>query len=568
MKLPARLFRWRGYANGPEVATFRIAKGYCTPDGKLEEHVEAALTDLPFGVDHTMCFVGVGDHGGGPTEEMIEWVRSHRESFPGTRLAFSSPDNFFRATRPSLARLPLVVGELQMHAVGCYSVHRPVKVSLRNAEHRLAQAETVLKGRKSSVEDRRQLDIAWKRVCFHHFHDTLGGTCLPTAYVEVQAQLGQALAIADEVSALTLRREIISLPSSPHQRLIFFNASELPYDDYVEVEPWLEWTKWDKAWEIIDETGRAVRYQVMEAESAGGLETRLLFRIKAEPSVMRTFRIVRGTGRKPGRLSGFTCTANSFHAKGGPSVQLGNAGSMSLPGLRQLPLPELTLCEDHTDTWSHGIDRYERKNVSEVTWESPFLQDEGPLMASLIQKGRMGQSRVQAEWRLHDGCSWIDLRLRVLWNEERRLLKLDWSFPEAILHREDGILGGSLVRSTDGRELPLRDWTLLRWKKGGMAVITPDVFACDCTSTRLGLTLLRGCVLACHEPNPGTHARAVYSDRGEHAFRFRFLAAGKITAAELDALAFAQQRPLLSATSTRGMPTRALRAHFHPLPAK
>ena len=567
LALPARLFRWRGYADGPEVVTFRIAKAYCTPDGKLEEHVAASLTELPEGVDHTMCFVGVGDHGGGPTEEMVAWIREHRDAFPGARLVFSSPERFFRAVRPSLARLPLVVGELQQHAVGCYSVHRPVKVALRRAEHRLAQAEAIGKGKGMPVEDRRALDVAWNRVCFHHFHDTLGGTCLPSAYVDVEAQLGQAYAIADEVSAFALRRRIIALPGDTNQRLAFFNASEKPFDDYVEVEPWLEWTKWNPEWRLLDEKGEVVPSQVMEAESAGANESRLLFRVTAAPGALRLFRIERKAGRLPKPAARLSCGPEALEAKGGPSLRLGASGGITFPGLAGLPLPVLSLSDEETDTWSHGIDRYARGNESPAEWEEAALLDAGPLMASLIQKGRIGRSPVRAEWRLYAGQPWVDLRLRVLWSEERRLLKLDWHLPKSIAHREDGIPGGSLVRPVDGRELPLRDWTRLRWGKGGVAVLAPDVFAADVVPRRLGLTLLRSCVLACHEPNPGTHARAVFSDRGEHVFRFRFLAAGKLSAADLDAFAFAMQRTPLFATSTRGMKARALRAEYQPAKA-
>ncbi len=102
-KLPARLFRWRGYANGPEVTTFRIAEGYCTPEGFTEEHIRTAASERPRGVFHTMCFIGIGDHGGGPTEEMIEWCRAHRHSIPGLELVFSSPAKFYEAINPELS---------------------------------------------------------------------------------------------------------------------------------------------------------------------------------------------------------------------------------------------------------------------------------------------------------------------------------------------------------------------------------------------------------------------------------------------------------------------------------
>ena len=180
MELPARIFRWRGYEGGPEVTTFRIPKAY-TCRGITREHIETALTCLPEGVDHTMSFVGFGDHGGGPTEAQIAWIRENQNAFPGAKLVFSSPQQFFDTIEPQACKLPLVTGELQHHSIGCYSVHRPVKVGVRRAEHRLVQAETLVKGDpKPEPRAAERLKEAWRWVCFSHFHDTYGGTCIPS----------------------------------------------------------------------------------------------------------------------------------------------------------------------------------------------------------------------------------------------------------------------------------------------------------------------------------------------------------------------------------------------------
>src|SRR3546814_7820275 len=83
-----------------------------------------------------MCFVGVGDHGGGPTERQIQWCRDHADRIPGCRLRFSSPSLFFDAVADHVMDFPVVTGELQYHAVGCYSATRRIKTAVRDAEHR------------------------------------------------------------------------------------------------------------------------------------------------------------------------------------------------------------------------------------------------------------------------------------------------------------------------------------------------------------------------------------------------------------------------------------------------
>jgi alpha-mannosidase len=571
MKLPARIFRWRGYREGPEVTTFRIAAAYCTPAGLTEEHLRAAATEVPGGVSHTMCFLGIGDHGGGPTEEMIAWCREKRTAMPGLEIVFSSPARFFAALEPERDRLPLVVGELQMHAIGCYSVHRAVKLAMRKAEHRLVQTEAVLeKFSAATPETAADLKRAWKIVCFHHFHDTLGGTCIPTAYEYIHAQLGGALATAEEIAVIALRRHLTSLCDDPAQRLMFFNASERPYRDFVEIEPWLEWTDWQPAWRLLNERGESMDYQIITGEG-GQLQGRLLFYLELAPGELATLRIADGSGSPNKLRDAIEVSGTSIHSPAGTKVELRSACALELPTLGSLPLPELASYEDTSDTWSHLIDRYERKARQAAVWQPPAILDRGPLMASLVQQGALGASHLQAEWRLYRDRPWIDCHLRVVFMEQYRVLKWEIRLPADVAHREDGIAGGSLVRAMDGRELPLRDWTRFSLVAPGgkptqLAILSPDIYSLDGEPRRLGLTLLRSPLMAWHIPNPGHHPHRVFSDRGEHFFRFRFLP-GDISGEALDEMAFAWQRAPLTADVTRGMARRALRENYVPAPA-
>src|SRR3546814_17392376 len=130
-----------------------------------------------------MGFVGVGDHGGGPTERQIQWCRNHADMIPGCRLRFSSPSLFFDAVADHVMDFPVVTGELQYHAVGCYSATRRIKTAVRDAEHRLPQAEIVSAGGDGTMNVR--LYDAWRNVRFHHFHYTMAGAGIPSAYPQL-----------------------------------------------------------------------------------------------------------------------------------------------------------------------------------------------------------------------------------------------------------------------------------------------------------------------------------------------------------------------------------------------
>lgn len=554
MALRARLFRWRGYADGGEVVTFRIAGGYCT--GRLTvEHLRKATTELPPGVEHTMCFLGVGDHGGGPTEQQIAWCRENRDAVEGWRLEFSTPDRFFDATRAQVSALPVVTGELQHHAVGCYTVQRQVKVGVRRAEHLLRQAEIVREHLPLPDREPSRLEEAWERVCFNHFHDTLGGTCIPSAYTQVHAQLGHAAAIADDEIHTGLRRMLNAQPDAPLQRMVFFNASDLPYEGYTFVEPWLDWAAWDFGWRVLDEQGRAVPWQTMHPEASCNGLTRLLLRLSVLPGQTRVLRIDRVPG-DPTLAFGLKISRKDARIVGRrAAVSLSGTGALVF-GNTRLPLPRLHLIADRTDTWSHGIDRYPDGPAAEARWAAPVVVDRGPLMASLLRHGLIGRSTLTAEYRVYADEPYVEVRLRVHWAERHKVLKLVWAV-KSDGRRSDGVMGGELERACDGKERPLRDRTLLLTPGGAcLGVVCPDVFALDSTPKRLRFTLLRSPLLAHHDPHPDNAPRFTVADQGQHEFRFQFHCGRHVTGHLLDRNAFMWHRPLVVADLTRGMPPR------------
>jgi alpha-mannosidase len=556
--LPANLFRWRGSeADGPEgeVLCYRIPVSYTAWTMDIRR-VEAAVRNVPPGIEHTMCFVGVGDHGGGPTERLIDWCRKHQHAIPGAELVFSTPSRFFKAIEAQAADLPLVTGELQHHAVGCYSVHRGVKLGLRKAEHLLAQAETA----DPSATD--VLTPAWEKVCFHHFHDTLGGTCLPSAYPQVEADLGYARSVADETVHAALRRRYASLPDDPLQRLVFMNASDSPFSGYVECEPWTELPEattrgWRENYRLLDESGTEVPYQRMATEALAIFDTpRLLVRLEAEPGAVRVLRLERG-----GRTTAELPAANSVQVAGGPRLHSNSgaafdplAGTITLLGSTVLPVPRLALITDNSDTWSHNIDRYDEGPAESARWEEPALVDRGPLMASVVQTGRIGESRLWSEWRVYADEPFVEWVLRVTWLETHRVLKLVLPLADSPKTRTDGVMGGTVERANDGVERPLRDLTVA----GEIGIVCPEVYALDGTPERLRLTLLRAATLAHHLPHMGTGPRARISDQGEHEFRFRFFPAAESTLETLESHAKMLQRPLTFGDLTRGMPPAPL----------
>jgi len=551
MKLPARLFRWRSRPGGRAVTAFRIGGNYAngvTPEMWMNA-IEMPVSELPAGCRHTMAFFGVGNHGGGPTERLVRWIRENPEIVPGARIEFSTIGRFFEAVERDAVELPEVVGELQMHAIGCYTVVRSCKQALRRAEHALARADAV-----AAEEDKARLSEAWQAVLSHSFHDTLGGTSTPEAYEFVNAQLGGAAAAAEEVTAYALRRQMARLPDDEHPRLVLANPGTRPFSGWAAGTVYLEGFTWCREpWRLLDASGREVPFQAVPSGAGFFPEwwwnlRRVLVRTEVPANGMVTFGL--DLSRPPAPVpAGVRCAEDSVASDAGAEVLLSAGRPVLKSGGKEVASPALHLLDDPSDTWSHDIDRYAEGPAVEPVWNAARVQDKGPLMASILQEGTIGRSRLMAEWRVYAGESWVELILDIFWGESDKVLKLVLPAGGGA-ERTDGTPGMPLVRANDGVERPLHDYTAL----GALGVVCPDVYALDATPERARLTLLRSPLMARHSPQ-GAFPGAVVADQGSHRFRFRFFL--KPAPAEtLAAHAAALWQPLLTAELTRGMKAR------------
>ncbi|HAZ64614.1 MAG TPA: hypothetical protein DCZ72_13525 [Armatimonadetes bacterium] len=543
--LPARLFRWRGEAGGPEVLAYRLP--WYTTGARLEAlHIERAIEGLPPGVEDALLMVGVGDHGGGPTERQLAWLRVHWQSWPAVELRWSTLADYFDAVRPLAPALPLVTGELQHHAIGCYTVHRGVKLAARHADHVLRQAEI-------AGAPEADLEAGWREVCFQQFHDTLGGTCLPSAYEHVVGALGGVAARAEQWLAFRARQQTATFPPSHRQRLAVWNPGQHEWSGLLHHEVWTE-GGWRDEWGWRTQSGTRVPHQVAQSEAAvwpGGCAA-VLLPVTVPAGEWRVFELDQAVEPLPVDEQ-LWVGGTTLAAAHGPVVRLAGETGLQWPAGPSLPLPRFDLVDDASDTWSHDIDRYAEEAVETAVWTAPATVEEGPLRAAVIQHGTIGSSELRAEWRIVAGQAAVELELTVDWRQRHQLLRMVLPAAGRWVGRLDGIPGGTLERVLDGAERPLADWTLLDTGDGWLSVVCPETYALSVTPWRAAFTLLRSPVLAHHDPFRGDVPRPTWADQGRHTFRFRFELVAEADAAALRATADAWQQPPVVVSLTDGM---------------
>ena len=145
---------------------------------------------------------GVGDHGGGPTIEMLQRAEDLRRvpTFPTMRYAF--PDSAVDAVRTSLgdSAIPVWHDELYLeYHRGTYTTQARQKWSLAHSEALLRTSEA-LASFDTAAYPGRPLELVWRRVLFNQFHDILPGSSIHQVYLDANAQYDTAWAALDSLT--------------------------------------------------------------------------------------------------------------------------------------------------------------------------------------------------------------------------------------------------------------------------------------------------------------------------------------------------------------------------------
>lgn len=558
-ELPANLFTWES-PSGKRLTTFRISNSYtCTGSTKkIIENLDHSIAAANKELNHTMCFIGTGDHGGGPIRREIDWLLENLHYKPGIELIFSHPHAFFEEVRSSKITLPVVKDELQYHAVGSYSVEHRNRQNMRRAEELVIQAENILKQNSldSFPQSRKKLDLAWQRILFNQFHDILAGSSIKSAYENATDELGEAKTISRDIIVAYTRRNR-KLSPCPDQQLIFYNSSCRDFNGYLEFEPWIGYL-WemdgDVPCRLIDEQGVQVPSQKIKAEAAFAL-LRMTTHLQIPAGGQRILRIkhdIEPIFERRIELSDNALSNTNLR------LHMGNSGleSLHFKGRKILSGPiQIRIYQDDTDTWSHEVDRYSTNPIGMFSGTSAWnIRDNGALLGSLTKHMNFGQSGLDYEVRINADEDITRIKLRINWNDSCKIAKL--IIPTGILPitRQDGCPGGQLSREMNGQEYPFFNYLVLSGNSSSLAVVSRDIFGADVQPDgTIRLTLLRSPYYA-HYYTFAVTTKNIYPvcDQGEHDYTISLIPMEKLSPEAIADEIERQKQPIWFSESTLG----------------
>jgi alpha-mannosidase len=521
-ELESPIFWWES-PDGSRVLAYRIPHEYCAPKDDIGEHVEKAVATLPDADEDYAVFYGVGNHGGGPTKANLDQIAR-------MGLEPSSLRRFFDAAARNGTR-PVIRGELQHHAPGCYTTHSGIKRWNRRAENALLRAE-----KWSAVADSlglrpyplAELTQAWKLVLFNQFHDTLAGTSIEPAYEDARDQLGHASSLAAgafNAAVQSIASQIgIEEEAEETRPVVVFNPHPWPLRTDVELE--YTWTR-EQGHHVVDDEGEPVPMQLTRPlTTMSGMRSRFCFPVEVPPLGYRTYRV------RLGAVEGEAIGCSDTHLENAHvRVELDPATGRICrlvhkptgADLAAPASPHAVVIDDRSDTWGHGVVAYDRA-AGEFECVGVRLLESGPVRGIVRVESTYGSSTLREDYVLSADDPYVDIRIALDWHEPLKLLKL--RYPTSV-EAETATFEtpyGHIERAAGGDEEPGQSWVDVSAGGRGLSVINDAKFGYDVRGGDIGISAVRSPVWAWHDPRELEEGGDFeYMDQGRQTFLVRLV---------------------------------------------
>ena len=523
-RLPSDLFLWES-PDGSRVTAYRITYLYNISEGCFENFAKVAEQPAP---SVGMAFYGIGNHGGGPTANLLSRMKRELDS----RFVYSSPDRYF--ANISAEELPVLRDDLQYHAKGCYSAVAEVKQNNRRTEAALLTAERLLLLADKTVGHplaKEELDRAWKNLLFCQFHDILGGCSLREAYASARNAHGEALAVSARLSNAALSHiagALDTLGTLPSGAVAEEDAERVGYPYAVfnphahPVRAAVKVRLFNGTYRgVSDAEGKSVPCQTVRDSKTNGSHDKyaLLFEAELPPFGYALYRMHKEETAAP-TASPFTVgdgllenadISLRFDTESGELVSI-----LDKKSNRELLAAPTSLrfvsCEGQ-DTWAHGITHFSEEYTLPVSGSARLIES-GPVRATVRTEQIFGESRLIRDYSLSPRGDRVLVKTHIDFREKFCILKFAFPVTRAGESALCGIPYGHTARPTDGSEQVMCDWV----SHGDLFLAAEGKYSFDANGDRLSLTVLRSALYADHYGERDEFCE--FAEQGEHRFAY------------------------------------------------
>lgn len=497
---------------------------------------------------------GVGDHGGGPTRDMLEVARRWQKSPFFPQIKFTTAQKYleqiktqekstlsilnFSSSPAPEAHFPVWNDELylEFHR-GCYTSHADQKRWNRRCEGLLYQAELFASLAALSTGlayPQAELEAAWKQVLFNQFHDILPGSAIPEVYLDADQAWQEAEQTATDILQQSLKAiafSIVRTPPHPQaQPIVVFNSLNWKRSQVVEIllgDIDLE-NEQSLEVQICDLEGNEIQSQghwSSSIEPGSDSIMSLLFLAKDIPAV--GYCVYWLCPRPPALKASIPFTEEfvleNEYLRVTVAPATGNLSSVfdkiNCCEVLSAPGNQLQAFQDSGQYWdAWNIDpNYSQHPLPAAELIHLNYRRRGALQTRIQAVRKIGKSEFWQEYILEKESPLLKIKTSVDWQERHVLVKAAFPLNLEAEYTTYEIPCGAIQRPNQPQtpaekakwEVPALQWADLSTDEYGVSLLNDCKYGYDSQSNQLRLTLLR----SPSWPDPE-------ADRGRHEFTY------------------------------------------------
>jgi len=461
---------------------------------------------------------GAGDHGGGPTREMLDNAIALQQRTDYPKVEFTSARAYVDRIK-STPNLPVHASDLQYVFEGCYTSHADAKKDNRDCENSLFASEAF-----SSIAmgygvpyPAAEFEHSWKRTCFNEFHDILCGSGIHGVYDDTNRDHANVVAQTKSAQDAALKAIAAKVNTNgPGIPIVVFNP--------------LAWTRTEPV--TVGSPFPGQNTEVRISDSSGKsypgrtLGDKLSFTARDVPALgykvfwanrTASSPISRGGSRRGDGVTadGATIANQFFRVTIDPKLGVitsiydkVNKRDVMAPGQSSDVLQILTEASTDMSAWTIGriTGTQDLLGGSEVV-----RMDVGPAKASVMFDHSYDKSMFTQEVILYDGVPRIDIKLTADWHQPgaedkpspmlKAAFSADLKNPKAVFD----IPFGSIERPRDGHEVPAQKWIDISDSDYGVSLLNDCKYGFDIKDNTMRISLLRSSYDPDPNPDEGVH---------------------------------------------------------------
>lgn len=522
--VPEANFIWKGY-DGSEILGHDMISCYNSMKGQAVEKVKYFADEVEY--DKTLMCWGIGNHGGGPSEEDWNAIMEYQKEHPEVKLIASGCEEYFNTVDKSQLR---TIDTSMVHCmVGCYTTMVQIKQKHRKMENELFLCEKMLAA--SGVEyDKKRMEEAEKALLFSEFHDSIPGTMVKPA----EESILRLMDSGRETLAMNMTKAFFKLcegqPAGKRGEIpvLVFNPNPYEVEQEVEVEFQLEEQNHNEhqvtVAKVRTQDGTYLPTQNIKEDCMFHLDwrKRITFRAKLAPMSINRFDCELEVLEQPLRPI-LPCDQDETHFLFDTermSVRInkttGLVDQYIVDGKDYLKKDsaQIRVFADDEDPWGMKFDEID-KQIGAFTllskeeanafngypgedFENVRVIENGDVITRIQAIFGYGRSYAVVTYTLPKQDAYMDVKIKLYSNDANKMYKL--SFPTTM--EESKFVGQTMFGRDDlrqgNKEVYFHNWCGMLEENAGFAVLNNGTYGGSADAGVLNLNLLRTPVYSAH----------------------------------------------------------------------